>query len=193
MRNFFKTIGAAVIIISSQLGSAVAQEFYQATVTLDIINQEAKREIFGPLRNGNRERLEILPDNVFAKIDMKILIDEETSSSIKKMVDQGFTDEPSGCAPGNYGPLDMHQGLRYFLDVLDKNPNDIQFTVYPGNKINNWANSVYCEYDETLGEGMATVRLSGFYHVRHRNLENGLDVIFSAIPVSIDQVGNFVN
>ena len=193
MRGILKVIGVVAITISSQFGSAVAQDFYQATVTLDIIKKEATREIFGPLRNGSRERLEVLPDNVFAKVDLKILIDEETSSSIKKMVNQGFTDEPSGCAPGNYGPMDMHQGLRYFLDVLDKNPNDIQFTVYPGDKTVNWANSVYCEYDNALGEELAIVRLSGFYHVRHRNLEDGLDVIFSAIPVSIDQVGNFVN
>lgn len=188
MRNITSIMKAAAVVTCLQLGGAKAQELYEAQVTLDIVNQQATPEIYAPLRNGVREKLDLLPDNVFAKVDMRVIIDEDAASYIKKMVDQGFTDEPSGCGPGRYGPLDMHQGLRYFLDVIDRNPRKIQFTFYPGDKTTNWANAVYCEYDETLGKDMAVARFTGFYHVRHRELPNGRDIIFTAFPVSPEQV-----
>ena len=177
--------------VSMNLGiaqTASAQEFYQANVLLDLVKEESTPTVFAPEKNGTREQLEILPDNVFARMDMRVIVDAETAPLVKKMVDQGFTDEPAGCLPGVYGPLDTDTGLRYFLDVLDRNPRKLQFTFYPGEKATNWANSAYCEFDPELGEDFAVVRFTGFFHVRHRKLTKGQDIIFSAIPVSPEQV-----
>lgn len=193
MVRFIWVLAAVCITFAVQSSKAVAQELYQAIVTLDIVNNEVTPEVFGPLRDGVREELSILPDNVFAKVDMRVIIDEATTEYISKMVDQGFTEEPSGCAPGRYGPMDMHQGLRYFLDVVDRNPKQVQFSFYPGDKTTNWANSVYCEFDETLGDEKAVMRFTGFFHVRHRELPTGLDLIFSAFPVSPEQAAIFAN
>lgn len=190
-RLFFYSVWAFTVtglMAFLPLSSSFAQDIYEARVTINTVTKEAKPHIYGPLINGVRERIDILPDNVFAKIDMSVIIDQNASGYIKKMVDQGFTDEPSGCAPGQYGPLDMGEGLRYFLDVSDLNPRQFQFTFYPGEKSSNWANGAYCEYDAELGNEMAIVRFTGFYHVRHHQLEEGTDITFSAFPVSPEKV-----
>lgn len=123
-----------------------------------------------------------IQDGIFTRLDLKLVLNDETKDEIRKMVDQGFTDEPSGCRPDEYGPLSMEDGLRYFFNVNVLTKTKTQFwenvsvTIYPGNRSAHWANDVSCEYDADLGVEQAILRFTGHYYVIHRKLKTGTDI-----------------
>lgn len=128
-----------------------------------------------------------IADGAFVKLDMKVSLTAETRERLEKMVDQGFTSEPSGCEPGAFQPLDMEDGLRYFFDVGLIGDERVRATIYPGNRSTHWANDVFCEYDPKDADA-AIFRLTGFFYVIHRQLPDAIDVQLRPITLSTAEV-----
>lgn len=114
-------------------------------------------------------------DRAFIKMDLKVIVDKISARQLLKIVDQGIDDEPSGCQPGKYDPLDMEDGLRYFFQVNSGN-KQVRATIYPGERSRNPFNDVFCEYNKKLGEKKAVFRVRGFFFVRHSDIPGGIDI-----------------
>lgn len=135
-----------------------------------------------------------LADRTFTELDIRIVLRSDNQEDVRRMVDQGYAAEPSGCAPGGYGPLDMEDGLRYFFDLDTATAEDAsttRVTVYPGNRATHWTNDVFCEFDPGLGEDAAVLRISGFFYAIHRAVEGGVDVQLRAVTLTPDEVERY--
>ena len=172
--------------------AAQAREFVRTEMELDIATGESQSQIV--LEEGADPVVLLsasdITDGAFTYLDLKVVLSEDTKNEVEKMVDQGFTAEPSGCAPGQYGPLDMEDGLRYFFDisVLNKTDNPenerVRGTIYPGNRSTHWLNDVFCEHDSERGDDEAIMRVTGYYYVIHRNLRDAIDIQLRAVTLT---------
>lgn len=191
----FLAIAAGLVAALSWTGAAQARPFADTRMTLDIARGSSQAQVFLPgrdqpvvLRNATS-----IEDGAFTKLDLRIIVNRATTDQVQKMVDQGFTSEPSGCTPGQYGPLDMEDGLRYFfeLDLRESNrerlEQRVRGTIYPGNRSTHWTNDVFCEYDSELGETYAVLRITGFFFVIHRNLDDRVDVQLRPVTLTDDE------
>lgn len=108
------------------------------------------------------------------------------------MADQGYTAEPSGCAPRTYGPLDMEDGLRYFVSLSvpnkDADMENVRASIYPGNNTAHWANSVFWECRGGASDGTAVFRITRFFYVIHRQLADAVDIQLHAVDLPESEV-----
>jgi len=135
-----------------------------------------------------------IQDKTFIELDLKVIVDQVSSKQILKIVDQGIDSEPSGCEPGNFNPLDMEDGLRYFFqvgEISQKNTPQIRATIYPGERSRNPYNDVFCEYDPKQPK-KAIFRVRGFFFVRHSRLPDGADIQIRPINPTADEAEKFL-
>ncbi len=186
---------ALVVSVAAPL-AAEARPFAITTMTLDIARGSSTAAVLLPGRDKavKLTSATTIEDGAFTRIDLQIVLNAATADQVQKMVDQGFTSEPSGCAPGQYGPLDMEDGLRYFfeIDLRENNRQPlrerVRGTIYPGNRSTHWTNDVFCEYDSDLGDDYAVMRISGFFYVIHRNLGDRVDVQLRPVTLTDDEM-----
>ena len=174
--------------------SAEARDIQITTIDLDLGTGEFSAELdLGPDQPPYQlQSAQEIKDGIFVKLDLQIKLTAEDRDKIEKMVDQGFTSEPSGCEPGAFGPLDMEDGLRYFFDIELQSAESVRATIYPGNRSTHWTNDVFCEFDPEAGENVAVFRLSGFYFVIHRNLREAVDIQLRPITLSPEEFEKYV-
>lgn len=185
MKNAWRVAVLALAGLGASLSVASAQEFYDAKITINLIDNTGVMSVLAPAdKDGARKSVDVIPDKIFAKVDMRVTLNEKTQGKILRMVDQGYTSEPSGCSLTSFGPMPMEDDLRYFVRYKGSHSGVMhRATIYPGNRSENWANNVYCEYDKSKA-GISTVRFEGYFYVMHRQFEGGLDVLFNAVPVT---------
>ncbi len=174
---------------------ALARDFNQTS--MDFVGANVPPGAVRTARVNNPELLsatENLADGTFTQLDLRIPVSADTAEEVRRMVDQGYASEPSGCAPGAYGPLDMENGLRYFfeLDTIDENAGEAaRVTVYAGDRATHWTNDVFCEYDANLGADAAVLRISGFFYVIHRNVPGGADIQLRAVTLTQEEIERY--
>ncbi len=191
--------GLAIIALTAMQTPAFARDVGAARVTIDMATGEFKavatREIGqkpAPITSAVALR-----DGGFFILDLRLVLNKETKDEVTKMVDQGFTAEPSGCMPGAYGPLDMDDGLRYMVELNVENEKvgerKVRATIYPGNRSTHWTNDVFCEYPEGANGETAILRITGFFYVLHRKIDGGVDVQLRAITLTDQEIDSFSN
>lgn len=172
---------------------AEARDFAVTDITLNLGNGEFDATLAtaeGPYKFQSAREVK---DGIFIKLDLAISLDSPaTAERLRKMVDQGFTDEPAGCLAPDFGPLDMEDGLRYFFET-GSGAESVRATIYPGNRSTHWTNDVFCEYSEALGQSGAVFRLTGFFFVIHRNLPDGVDIQLRPVTLSADEVNAYLS
>lgn len=187
MMSAVKHFAAAATALTMTLAAPLAAQARPFAITNMTLNIAQGSSVATVLLPGREEEVKLttatsIEDGAFTKIDLKIVLDSQTADDVQKMVDQGFTSEPSGCAPGQFGPLDMEDGLRYFfeIDLRENNRQPlrerVRGTIYPGNRSTHWTNDVFCEYDPALGDDYAVLRFTGFFFVIHRTLGDRVDI-----------------
>lgn len=175
-RTLFKLIPLALVAMVGfvSTGHAEGRDFVAANITVDLSRGGEVSE------DSSFTNPSDIKDKTFINLDLKIIVDASSASSIKRIVDQGISSEDAGCLPGLYNAMDMEDGLRYFFvtSPIDKNGNavTVQATIYPGERSNNPYNDVFCEYDPKLSEKKAVFRIRGFFFIRHSQILNGIDV-----------------
>lgn len=176
-------------------GTASAVEYSLADITINPKTKESSTRVViptgydGPLLSAKDIR-----DGEFVKLNLRIILDKETENTVMKRLEQAFRSEPSGCSPDYFGPLEMEVGLQYYFDLtlLSQKPGadveKVSGTIYPGERSTHWANDAFCEYDESLGEGYAVLRFSGYYFVIHRQTEGGTNIQLRPLTLTDSQV-----
>lgn len=118
----------------------------------------------------------------FVRLDVRLILDEDSADNLVKSFDGSTAPpEPSGCAPGDYGPMAMERDLAYTIVTPPVDGQSVRATVYPGERAEHWANDVFCEYDPELGDAFAVAVISGFFYVRPRRRQDAVDVLLRAI------------
>lgn len=198
-QDFAKTCGLgalALVLATSAAVPAAAQtrSFTTTNIDVNLATDTADVDTPGVVRTAS-VNVAIVPDGTFQRLDMRIPLTEDTVDEVLRMSDQGYTAEPSRCAPGAYGPLDMEDGLRYFFEVDGRGANADRYTVtvYAGNRTTHWANDVYCEFDPETGESGAVLRISGFFYAIHRRLSDSVNVQLRAVSLSPEEVDIYLS
>ncbi|MEL6279049.1 MAG: hypothetical protein AAFU68_11865 [Pseudomonadota bacterium] len=193
----FLTSGLAAIILAAGASFALpsdaeARDFAVTDIVLNLANGEFDATLQTPDGPYKFQSAREVKDGIFIKLDLAIALNNAaTSERLRKMVDQGFTDEPAGCVAPNFGPLDMEDGLRYFFETGGSSER-VTATIYPGNRSTHWTNDVFCEFNESLGAETAVFRLTGFFFVIHRNLKDGVDIQLRPVTLSADEVNTYL-
>lgn len=118
----------------------------------------------------------------FVRLDVRLILDEDSADSLVKTFDGSTAPpEPSGCTPGDYGPMAMERDLSYSIVTPPVDGQSVRATIYPGERSEHWANDVFCEYDPKLGDAFAVAVISGFFYVRPRQRQDSVDVLLRAI------------
>ena len=181
--------------IGGVVSTAEARDFQVVSITVDPSTGQfdAKLDVGEGQPPYQMTSAREIANGIFTKIDLKVALTNETRELIQKMLDQGFTSEPSGCTPGAYGPLDMEDGLRYFFEIGLSVGEKVNATIYPGNRSTHWTNDVFCEYDAEAGADKSIFRLTGFYYVIHRELpEDTIDVQLRPVTLSNEEVETYL-
>ena len=181
-------IGAALCFSACAPTEVQARDFFTTVMRIDLATGTARSQVYGVSANPvELSSARDIQDGAFTYLDLEFAL---TGEEVQKMVDQGFSSEPSGCVAGEFGPLDMEDGLRYFTELegvaanTGETPERVRITVYPGNRSTHWTNDVSCEYDEMAGGNAARLRISGYFFVIHRQLQDGVDVQLRAVTVT---------
>lgn len=180
---------AALMALSAGLAPAPAEarEFQKVSIELDLGTGEFDANVESSAYTGPIQSPAQIINGVFTELELRVVMRTPAiAEGLKRKLESGFTDEPSGCTAGNYGPLDMEDGLRYFLDV-QTTEGQVIASFYPGNRSTHWANDAFCEFDESVGPGGAVFRLSGYYYVIHRQVENALSIQLRAVTLTPEE------
>ena len=187
---------AALAAAAAASVSAQARDLPATFLTLDVAAGTSESQIY-QVPYGDPVVLTsatTIIDGAFTYLDLSLILTGATTDLIQKMVDQGYSSEPSGCAPGVYAPLDMEDGLRYFFELgavaaRPGGPTErVRVTAYPGNRTTHWANDVSCEYSTERGDDTAVLRMTGYFYVIHRRLEDGTDIQLRAVVPTDEEV-----
>lgn len=186
------TMRAAVAAAVLAASPAIARDFLDVTIELDKASGNFDASFVAapgtaPQRLGSAKDIQ---DGVFVHLDLKVALNASNFEEVQKMVDQGFTSEPSGCQPLGWGPLDMEDGLRYFFAIeLAGTEETVRATIYPGNRSTHWYNDVFCEYSEAAGDDGAQFRLTGYFFVIHRQLSrNKVDIQLRPVTLKEEEI-----
>ncbi len=192
------SVFAGVALGLGVASSARATEFGGVDILIDLPTNTAQGEV--RRLDGERRkvtRADEIVDGAFVKADVRIRVDDDSSGAVMKRLDQAFRSEPAGCAPGEYGALEMEAGLKYFFDLSPltqeqkRNFGRVSATLYPGDRATNWANDVFCEFDPDLGEKAAVLRFTGFFYVIHRKTGDGMNIQMRAVELTAGQIYEF--
>lgn len=145
------------------------------SITYDVTNNTVVPE------GSNIESPRQIAGETFIKLDLRLIVDQKSSDLLLKSFDGGYTTEPSGCAPGAYGPMAMETDLRYSITTPPVDGLSVRATIYPGDRSVHWANDAFCEFDESLGEAYAVAHITGFYYVVPRRAADAVDVQLRAL------------
>ena len=178
-------------VIAAAASAAEAREFVGSQITLDLETGEFEASYTYKGETAPLNSPRDIADGLFTRLDLKVALkNQAVADKLRRQVDESYTDEPSGCAGGVYAPLAMEGGLRYFFEVNVPSPDDaakreqVSAVVFPGDRTDHFANDVFCEYSEDLGEEGAVFHLVGFFYVIHRKTQAGWDVQLRAVQLT---------
>ncbi len=180
----FRAAGAACLLAIVVANPASARTFQETKIELNLATNEFDASVTIDGQTFPIQTPTQIVDGVFAKLDLSIALpNPSVAEQVKRRLETGFTEEPSGCRAGNYGPLDMEDGLRYFFEVQTQD-GAVLASIYPGNRTDHWANDAFCEYSDQLGQGGAVVRLTGYYFVIYRQVESAQYIQLRAVTLT---------
>ncbi|MEO1329775.1 MAG: hypothetical protein AAFW46_08935 [Pseudomonadota bacterium] len=197
MLNRFRAGATALLAAAATTlalaGPAAARDFQEVTIALDLATGAFDASVVIGGQTFPIESATQIQDGVFAKMDLSVALkDPAVAEGVRRRLESGFTDEPSGCTAGNYGPLDMEDGLRYFFET-PTSEGRVLASFYPGNRSTHWANDAFCEYSEELGNGGAVLRITGYYFVIYRQIENAQYIQLRAVTLTPNETDALTN
>lgn len=175
-------VGAAALGVVAAPAVAQEREIIPINITYDVANNVVVDD------GSNIQSPSQIAQETFVQLNLRLILNAQTSSVLQKSFDGGYTSEPSGCAPGDWGPMAMEKDLRYTITTPPVDGTSVQATIYPGDRSVHWANDAFCEFDEELGEAYSVARITGFFFVLSRRMPGVVDVQLRAIAPSQGEV-----
>lgn len=187
--------GLALCAFALAPAPASARDFVEANIVLDLGSDEFNAEFVTAGGSSPLTSPRQIVDGAFTRLDLKVkLPNREAEDRLQRKVDESYEPEDSGCRAGVYSSLTMEDGLRYFFEVdvpSTENQDQIEkvsAVIFPGNRSDHFANDVFCEFDEALGDQGSVFHLTGFYYVIHRRTAAGWDVQLRAVRLTDEEI-----
>lgn len=188
-------LAAAAVAATVGLGAAAAEarNFLDTDIVVDLRNQTFEAAVFLP--DGSAIDLTSprqVEDGAFALVDISVnLADDATASEVAKIIDEGFEPELGVCNSASIGAMAMEDSVRYSFR-LGQGQEAVTATLFTGARSTHWANDFFCQYNEEIGPSGATMRVTGFFYVIHRQLAEGVDIQLRPVVPTDGEVEKFL-